>query len=82
MEENKLEGESAMSETQKHNAAFLMKLRSLEGNNIQIFPASIAIELYKKFRKRDVNPVALFKGTFEIAPGLGIEVATYKGIRR
>ena len=36
MEENKLEGESAMSETQKHNAAFLMKLRSLEGNNIQI----------------------------------------------
>ena len=29
-----------------------------------------------------MNPVALFKGTFEIAPGLGIEVATYKGIRR
>lgn len=59
-----------------------MKLRSLELSNIQIFPASIAIELYKKFRKRDVNPVALFKGNFEIAPGLEIEVATYKGIRR
>ena len=39
-----------------------MKLRSLEMENIQIFPASLAIELYKKFRKRDVNPVALYKG--------------------
>ena len=68
MEENTLEGEGiVMSESQKNNANFLMKLRSLESNNIQIFPASIAIELYKKFRKRDVNLVALFKGTFEIA---------------
>ena len=59
-----------------------MKLRSMEDSNIQIFPASLAIELYKKFRKRDVNPVALFKGNLEVAPGLEIEVSTYKGIRR
>lgn len=32
--------------------------------SIQIFPASIAIELYKKFRKKDTNPVAIFKGEF------------------
>lgn len=50
--------------------------------NIQIFPASLAIELYKKFRKRDVNPVALYKGKLEIAPGLSIDVSTYKGIRK
>jgi len=59
-----------------------MKLRELCPENIQIFPASLAIELYKKFRKRDTNPVALYKGSFEIAPGLGIDVCTYKAIRK
>lgn len=59
-----------------------MKLRELCPENIQIFPASLAIELYKKFRKRDTNPVALFKGNLEIAPNLAIEVCTYKAIRK
>lgn len=44
----------------------------MEMENVQIFPGSLAIELYKKFRKRDVNPVALFKGNLEIAPSLCI----------
>ena len=60
----------------------MVKLRSMEMENVQIFPGSLAIELYKKFRRRDVNPVALFKGNLEIAPGLQIEVSTYKGIRK
>jgi hypothetical protein len=42
----------------------------------------LAIELYKRFRKRDTNPVATFKGSFEIAPGLEIEVSAYKAIKR
>ena len=39
-----------------------MDLKSEAEDNVQIFPDSIAIELYKKFRKREVNPVALFRG--------------------
>lgn len=49
---------------------------------MQIFPASLAIELYRRFRKRDTNPVAKFKGMMEIAPGLQVEVSTYKAVRR
>ena len=49
-----------------------MALRGEEMENIQIYPASIAIELYRQFRKRDVNPVALYRGKLEIAPGLDI----------
>ena len=49
---------------------------------MQIFPASLAIDLYKKFRKKDTNPVARYKGFLELTPGLEIEVATYKAIRR
>lgn len=71
-----------MEAAQETNAMLLMKLRSMEMDNVQIFPGSLAIQLYKKFRKRDVNPVALFKGYFQIGLGLNIEVSTYKGIRR
>lgn len=59
-----------------------MKFKELAPDNVQIFPASLAIELYKKFRKRDTNPVALYKGAMELAPGLEIEVCTYKAIKR
>ena len=49
---------------------------------MQIFPASLAIELYKRFRKKDTSPVARFKGFLELGPGLEIEIATYKAVRR
>jgi len=59
-----------------------MKLREISQGNFMIYPASLAIDLYRQFRKRDVNPVALFRGKLEIAPGLDIDVATYKCIRK
>lgn len=71
-----------LESVQEKNAELLMKLRSYESNCIQIFPASLAIELYKKFRKRDTNPVARYKGSMELAPGLEIKVCTYKAIKR
>lgn len=72
VEENKLDDGGIMEENQQKNASLLIKLKSMEMENIQIFPGSLAIQLYKKFRKRDVNPVALFKGNLQIAPGLEI----------
>ena len=82
VDENVLDGDGVMEGAQEKNANLLIALRNMEMENIQIFPGSLAIELYKKFRRRDVNPVALFKGNLEIAPGLSIEVSTYKGIRK
>lgn len=47
---------------QERNAQLLIHLKHLCPDNVQIFPASLAIELYRKFRKRDTNPVARYKG--------------------
>ena len=60
----------------------LMHFKSLADDFIQIFPASLAIELYKRFRKKDTNPVARFRGSLEFAPGLDVEVCCYKAVRR
>ena len=81
-DQNELEGEMLLAPVQERNAQMLMRLKEAINDHIQIFPASLAIELYKKFRKRDTNPVALFKGIMEIAPGLGIDVCTYKAVKR
>lgn len=82
VETNEMDDEIFVHPIQEKNSQLLMKLRELCPENIQIFPASLAIELYKKFRKRDINPMALYKGNFEIAPNLDIEVCTYKAIRK
>lgn len=39
-----------------------------------IIPDDIAIDLYRMFRKRDVNPVVTFKGQMEIGPDLSVDV--------
>ena len=67
--ENSLGGEM-MDGIQERNADMLMRLKEYESEFIQIFPASMAIELYKRFRKKDTNPVAKFRGNIEFAPGL------------
>jgi hypothetical protein len=61
-----------MEPVQEKNATLLLRLRELAPNHVQIFPASLAIELYRRFRRRDTNPVAKFKGVMEIAPGLQV----------
>lgn len=80
--DNELEGEMLLEPVQERNAQLLMHLRQLCPDNVQIFPASLAIELYRKFRKRDTNPVARYKGVMEVAAGLAIDVCTYKAIKR
>lgn len=74
--------EEMLDSAQDTNARMLMELKRLAEDYVQIFPASLAIELYKRFRKKDTNPVARFKGFLEFAPGLEVEVSTYKAIRR
>ena len=73
--------DGALKNVQDRNASHLMHLKDGANEWIQIFPASIAIELYRQFRKKDTTPIAQFRGTLEIAPGLGIDVATFKKVR-
>ena len=81
-EANDLDDEVFAHPVQAHNSELLIHLRQMCKQNIQIFPASLAIELYKKFRKRDTNPVALFKGQLFIALNISIDVCSYKAIRK
>jgi hypothetical protein len=39
-----------------------MDLKAEAEDNVMIIPDEIAIDLYRRFRKREVNPVAIFKG--------------------
>lgn len=79
---NELEGEMLIDKTQEENAQMLMALKREAEDFVQIFPASLAIELYKRFRKKDTSPVARYKGILEMAPGLEMQVSTYKAIRK
>lgn len=47
---------------QELNAELLMEFKREAGDYLRIFPVSLAIELYKRFRKKDTSPVARFKG--------------------
>ena len=39
-----------------------MDLKAAAPEHVEIFPDEIAVELYNRFRKRDVNPVAIYRG--------------------
>lgn len=82
-EDNQVDYEIASNETQRANIELLIRLKELgDSGNIQIFPAIMAIELYRTLRKKDTNPMVLFKGEFQIAPKMSISISTYKAIRR
>ncbi len=44
--------------------------------------SSLAVELYKCSKQKGTNPIARFRGTLEFAPGLDIQVCTYKAVRK
>ena len=71
IEENQLETEEK-TEEQTRNADLLMELKKEAPENVQILPDEIAIELYRRFRRREVNPVAIFKGELVVAPDLTV----------
>ena len=81
-ENNKVDGISSLNSFQQTNTKFLLKLKELCPENIRILPASIAIELYKEFKKKETNRVALYRGDFTICPDFNIEVATYTESRQ
>ena len=51
-----------MDSGQEENCDLLVSFKRMAEDYVQIFPASLAIELYKRFRKKDTSPVARYKG--------------------
>ena len=71
-ENNRIDGTTSLNPRQQSNSQMLMKLKELCPDNVRIVPASIAIELYREFRKKETNRTAIYRGPFEISAGLTI----------
>lgn len=63
--------------TQKKNKIILNSLMEESIDNTRIFSAEMALEIYKQFKKKRVNPVTKFRGQLEISPNLSIDVCIY-----
>lgn len=64
------------TKNQSETADVLRKL--MEGSdNIKVFTAKMASQIYKQFRKKKVNPVAKFRGPLVLTPSLYLDVAVY-----
>ncbi len=77
-EEEELEEQIVEQEethTQKENQVILEDFTSkIKG---AIFPAKIAISIFKQFQKKEVSKRTKFRGALELADGLDLEVCVY-----
>ena len=79
-EKNKIEKEeedkSNESENQKKTKELLKILQS-NTENVKLFTATTANDIYHQFKKKKINPVAKFRGPFIISPNLSLDVMVY-----
>ena len=68
--------ENNESENQK---SIKEKLKILQENteNVKLFTASTANDIYHQFKKKKINPVSKFRGPFIISPNLSLDVMVY-----
>jgi len=78
-EEEKLKAAESESPVQQGNKRLLLELTiEIDG---RIFPAKVAMEIYHQFRKRNIHPVAKYRGSLEISKDLNIQVLAYTKTR-
>ena len=55
------------------------KLKILQENteNVKLFTATTANDIYHQFKKKKINPVSKFRGPFIISPNLSLDVMVY-----
>ena len=81
-EKDKIENEeeennkSNESENQKKTKELLKILQS-NTDNVKLFTATTANDIYHQFKKKKINPVAKFRGPFIISPNLSLDVMVY-----
>ena len=64
------------SENQKETKELLKVLQS-NTDNVKLFTATTANDIYHQFKKRKINPVTKFRGPFIITPNLSLDVMVY-----
>ena len=73
-----------VDETNKNNESenqknIKEKLKILQENteNVKLFTATTANDIYHQFKKKKINPVSKFRGPFIISPNLSLDVMVY-----
>ena len=74
--EKEEEDKSNESENQKKTKELLKILQS-NTDNVKLFTATTANDIYHQFKKKKINPVAKFRGPFIISPNLSLDVMVY-----
>ena len=64
------------SENQKETKELLKVLQS-NTDNVKLFTATTANDIYHQFKKRKINPTTKFRGPFIITPNLSLDVMVY-----
>ena len=64
------------SENQKENKELLKILQS-NTENVKLFTATTANDIYHQFKKKKINPTTKFRGPFIISPNLSLDVMVY-----
>ena len=55
----------------------LLKILQSNTDNVKLFTATTANDIYHQFKKRKINPVPKFRGPFIISPNLSLDVMVY-----
>jgi ATP-dependent DNA helicase 2 subunit 2 len=64
------------SDNQKETKELLKVLQS-NTENVKLFTATTANDIYHQFKKRKINPTTKFRGPFIITPNLSLDVMAY-----
>ena len=64
------------SDNQKKTKELLQILQD-NTENVKLFTATTANDIYHQFKKKKINPVAKFRGPFIISPNLSLDVMVY-----
>ena len=71
--EDKINDESKNQKKTKE----LLKILQENTENVKLFTATTANDIYHQFKKKKINPVAKFRGPFIITPNLSLDVMVY-----
>ena len=72
-EQNNINKESQNQKKTKE----LLKILQDNTDNVKLFTATTANDIYHQFKRKKINPVAKFRGPFIISPNLSLDVMVY-----
>lgn len=67
----------SLNENQKKSRTALRELMAECKDNVKVFSAKMAQQIYKQFRKKRVNPTTKYRGSLRITGNLSLDVCVY-----